>query len=96
MLVAVRKASGNGHRGRVPSPSGSIKSHKKLDVSKSQNDTPTIVVRCNHCNSKLHDDDGCPYVKHLDYVILGSWRHSDVGLAYKNLDPIAPYIKEVR
>jgi len=88
-----------GKRQRSPrKDADSERKHKKpkLDDNKSQKDPPTKVARCNHCNSKLHDDDGCTYVKHPDYVMKGSWRDSDVGLAYKNLDPQAPYIKDDR
>ena len=88
-----------GKRQRSPRKGAdSERKHKKpkLDDNKSQKDPPTKVARCNHCNSKLHDDDGCTYVKHPDYVMKGSKRDSDVGLAYKNLDPKAPYIKDDR
>ena len=85
-----RESKRNDSSGKSPKKARPDKQH---DANK---DTPTYTPRCTHCNSKMHAEDKCQFVNHPDYILKGAWRDSDVGLAYKTLDPKAPYIKPDR
>jgi DNA-directed RNA polymerase subunit RPC12/RpoP len=79
-----RESKRNDSSGKSPKKARPDRQH---DANK---DTPTNNLRCTHCNSKIHAKDKCKFVHHPDYILKGAWRDSDVGLAYKTLDPKAP------